>query len=239
MAKIYAIAAQKGGTGKTTTAAALATGLSKKGAKTLAIDLDPQATLSYFMGGDANAYGSYELMTGLPAGQIIQHCKQGDIIPANLRLSEIDAGDPNLLKAAIQPIKKKYDAIIIDNAPTLGALLINGLMAADEVIIPLKADATALQSLYQLEETIKAVQSVNKGLNVAGILINQYNKRTCLSRDIYDAIKEKYKVFDTIIRSGIAVQEAQVMRESLFDYAAKSNPAKDYMQFIEELTERS
>ena len=240
MSTIYTIAAQKGGTSKSTTAAALATGFRLQGLKTLAIDLDPQANLTYFMGGDANALGAYEFMTGTPAGQIIQHCKQGDIIPANLRLAELEAGKPTLLQAAIKPIKNKYDVIIIDNAPTLGALLINGLMAATDIIIPLKADATALQSLYQLADTIKAVQSKNEALKVAGIVVTQYSKRTCLARDLLEAIQEKsaelgYRVFNTQIRTGVAVQEAQLMRASLFEYAPASNPATDYNNLIEEL----
>lgn len=244
MGTIYTIAAQKGGTGKSTTAAALATGLTAEGLKVLAIDLDPQATLTYFMGGDANAMGAYDFMQGTPASKIIQHCKQGDIIPANLRLGEIEAGKPTLLQAAIKPIKNKYDAIIIDNAPTLGALLINGLIAADRVIIPVKADATAIQSLYQLKDTIEATQSLNKSLKVAGVLVTQYSRRTCLARDLLEAIQDKaaelgYPVFNTQIRAGVAIQEAQLMRESLWSYAPASNPAKDYRALIAELKERS
>lgn len=240
MAKIISIAAQKGGTGKSTTAAALTAGLKLQGFKTLAVDLDPQATLSYFMGATAGDSSSYELMKGAPAAEVIQRTAQGDIIPASLRLAEIDAGEPYLLRDALKPISLEYDYIIIDNAPTLGALLVNGLMAAQEIIIPVRADATALQSIYQLTETIRAAQSRNSALNVAGILVTQYSRRTCLARDLLEVIKKKaaeqgLSVFNTQIRPGVAIQEAQLMQSSLFDYAPKSNPAIDYMQLIKEI----
>ena len=240
---IIAVANQKGGQGKSTTAQALATGC--KG-KILAIDADPQANLTFSMGGNSADVGLYELITGQTTpGQTVQHLKQGDLITASSSLALADTeftGDQrtDAIKAALKPLRGKYDHIIIDCPPTLNTLLINALTAADMVIIPLTADMYSLQGLIQLAATIKDRQKSNKGLKIGGVLFVKHSTRTILARDLTDVIKAKcaeldIPVYKTTIREGVAIREAQTQRQSIFDYAPRSNPAKDYKQLIKEI----
>ena len=240
---IIAVANQKGGVAKTATAQAIATGTAKTGRRSLAIDADPQSNLSYSMGGNSADMGLYELMTGAATpGQIIQHTAQGDLITASSSLALPFTGkDPGkLLAKALQPIKKKYDVITIDCPPALNILLANALIAADVVIIPLTADMYALQGLYQLKQSIQDAQKINLGLKIGGVVFTRHNTRTILARDLTDVITDKCReldipVYKTTIREGVAVREAQTQRQSIFDYAPRSNPAKDYKQLIKEI----
>ena len=246
--RIISVANQKGGTAKTSTAHALATGAAYKGKRSLAIDFDPQGNLSFTMGADASRAGAYELMKQqAKAAQIVQYTSQGDIIPASLNLAAADiefSGKPGrdfFLQAALEPLQDAYDVVVIDTPPTLGTLLVNALTASDEVIIPMNADILSLQGLYQLAETIDQVKSFcNKGLKVTGILLTRYSGRTVLARDIKETIEAKcaelgIPVLNTVIRDGVAVREAQTTQESLFAYAPNSNPAKDYLQLFDEI----
>ncbi len=244
---IFAIANQKGGQGKSTTAQAIATGAAKIGRKTLAVDLDPQGNLTFSMGGNAADVGAYDLITGSrKPSQVIQKTRQGDLIASSLALAGADStftGEArvNALAKALKPIRSKYDVIVIDCPPSLNTLLLNALTAADKVIIPLTADMYSLQGLYQLSQTIKeAQQKYNKGLQIGGVLFVKHNTRTVLARDLSEVIKEKcaemdIPVYSTTIREGVAIREAQTLRESIFEYAPKSNPAKDYTQLIKEM----
>ena len=243
---IIAVCNQKGGVGKTATAQAIATGAAKIGRRSLAIDLDPQSNLTFSMGGNSADAGIYELMTGAAApAQIIQKTKQGDILTASSGLALADhtfTGESRstYLAAALRPIKKKYDVITIDCPPALNILLVNALMAADTVIIPITADIYALQGLYQLKSSIEAAQKSNTGLVIGGAVFVKHNTRTVLARDLTDVITDKCRALDipvykTTIREGVAIREAQTQRESIFDYAPRSNAAKDYMQLIAEI----
>lgn len=244
---VIAIANQKGGQGKSTTAQALATGAAKKGRKTLAIDLDPQANLTFSMGGNPSDVGAYELITGQnKATQVIQRTSQGDIIASSLALAGADTtltGDARTiaLKQAIKPLENKYDAIIIDCPPTLNTLLINALAAADMVIIPLTADMYSLQGLYLLAQTIRETKDkYNPALEIGGILFVKHSNRTILARELAEVILDTCRsldipAFETTISEGVAIREAQTQRASIFDYAPKSRTAKEYMQLIEEI----
>ena len=243
--RIFSISSQKGGTAKTTTAAAMAAGAAMRGQKALVIDLDPQGSLTYIMGADGDAQGSYELLKEGKAA--VQACNGVDVIPASLNLAGIDVelsqkpGRDFILREALEPIKEKYSYIILDTAPQLGTLLINALTASTDVIIPVQADVFALQGIYQLLDTIAQVQRyTNKDLQIAGVLLTRYNTRTVISRDLTESIQEKCDSFNipllkTAIREGVAIKEAQLMRQSIYEYAADSNATKDYITLLEEL----
>lgn len=243
---IIAVCNQKGGVGKTATAQAIATGATKRGLNSLAIDLDAQGNLTFSMGGNSTDKGVYDLLTGKATpGQIIQHTQQGDIMASSAELSAADSTFKGTergtaLKDAIKPIKKKYDVITIDCPPALNTLLINALVAADLVIIPLTADMYAVQGLYNLKQTMDWAQRHNKGLKIGGVLFTRHNTRTILARELTDVIEEDCKelglpVYKTTIREGVAIREAQTYRMSIFDYAPRAKVTADYGQLLDEI----
>lgn len=241
---IIAICNQKGGVGKTATAQSLATA---PGRKTLAVDVDPQANLSFSMGGNFMGAGTYELITGrATAADLIQTTEQGDIITASGRLALVNdefKDDENAhihLREALQPIKDNYDYIVIDCPPALNKLLINALCAADKVIIPVTADAYSEQGLYALAPNLRGAQQLNPNLQIGGVLFTKYTTRTIQDRDEAEAIRESCRVldlpiYDTTIRGATAMRVSQTRRKSIFDYAPRSYPAQDYLQLINEL----
>ena len=240
---IYTIATQKGGTGKTTTAAALAQAAAYKGKKALAVDLDPQGNLSFALAADASRPGSYDLLHGAEAADVIQHSPQGmDVIPASLNLqTETSApGSARRLQKALEPLKRKYSIIVIDTPATAGELQYNALQAADRLIIPLIVDAYNLQSLYQITETAAQIKDSNPKLKIAGVLLTQYDGRTNVTRQLRDLLEDKLQAlripFLGAVRKAIAVNEATALQESLFEYAPKSKPALDYIQIFEAIT---
>lgn len=249
MSQIIALATQKGGEGKTTTSAALLSGLTLKGFKTLAIDLDAQCNLTNITGGSSSNKTTLELLTReCTVKESIQHTTSGDLIAANHALASIDAilqnelGKVHRLKKAIKPISTLYDYIIIDCPPTLSTLTANALTAASMVVIPAQADISSLQGIAQLWKTIQeAREYTNSNLYVAGILLTRYNNRTTLNREIEKQLKEDIvpkmnsKLYKTTIREAIAIKEAKYMQQSIFTYAPKSKVAADYTAFIEEL----
>jgi chromosome partitioning protein len=244
--KIISIANQKGGVGKSTTAQALWQGVQVKGFKSLIIDLDPQGNTT-FTAKATDQNNAHDLLTGkATTNAAIQKTECGDIISSGNGLSGLEleltgVGKEFKLKEALDPLRSEYDYIVIDSPPGLGLLTVNSLTASDYVVIPALADAYSLQGMGQLYETIKAVQKYcNPNLTIKGVLLTRHNSRSVLSRDMTDMIEAtaermKATVFKTIIREGIAVKEAQAIQQSLFAYAPKSNPSKDYMDFIDEL----
>ena len=245
--KCIAVINQKGGVGKSTTAATVAAGLSLKGYKTLSIDLDAQANLTYTAGAKTTGATALGVLTGeAKAENAIQHTDSGDIIAANKALAGADAfiadtGKEYRLKEALESVKTTYDYIIIDTPPALGILTINALTACDSVIIPAQADIYSLQGIEQLAETMKPVKKYcNPSLKIEGILLTRYSPRSVLSREVAElaeqlAARLGTKVFKATIRENISIKEAQISQLSIFDYAPNSNAAKDYNTFIEEL----
>lgn len=247
MSTVYAIINQKGGVGKSTTAEALAGGLTARGARVLSVDLDAQANLSYTAGAKTDGPTALGVLTGeVEARAAIQHTAGGDVIAASRTLAGADGfitdtGKEYRLKEALEDIRGAYDFILIDTPPALGILTINALTACDSVIIPAQADIYSLQGIEQLAQTIKPVKKYcNPNLAVAGILLTRYNPRSVLSREVADlagqlAEKLGTRLFRAAIREAIAVKEAQISQQSLFRYAPKSKVAEDYARFIAEL----
>lgn len=238
--KIITAATVKGGTGKTTSAAAIAQAAAADGQRVLCIDLDPQATLTAIIGADPNSPGSYHLLHGSAPAQLIQTTGQGlDAISAapDLATEKTTPASGKRLQKAIAPLKRKYDLIMIDTAPTVGELLFNALYASTGLLIPLETDPGALQGLYQITDIAQHIQQTNPELRILGTIITRYDPRTKINRYLRDTIAtEGAKLGAPLlmeIRSGIAIREAQALRLSLYDYAPKSKPAEDYRQLYD------
>ena len=243
MGRIITAAATKGGTGKTTTCAALAQAATKDGQRVLAIDLDPQANLTWALSADQNRAGAYELITGeVPAPDTIQQTAQGiDTISGspNLATLRTQPGSAARLREALQPIKRKYDLIVIDTPPTMGELQYNALAAANGLIIPLEADTFSLQGLYQITDVAQQFQKSNTALEILGVVLTRCDQRSNLTRYFCDVMKEKGKEVGAPllakIRNGIAIKEAAAFQVSIYDHAPKSKPAMDYLDLYNQI----
>lgn len=247
--QVIAVTNQKGGVGKSTTALSLAFGLYNRGYKVLMLDTDPQSNTSFTMGIDLlNALTLYDVLKGEKIVQeVIFPVKMGlDIIPGNLSLALADIeitrpGREFVLKEMLESIKENYDYCVIDTPPSLGILTMNALTACESVVIPVQADVYSLQGTSQLSQTIQTVKRYcNPGLSIAGILITRYNGRAVLSKDITVMLEDiaqtlNTKVFETKIRECISIKEAQAQQTDIFEYAPKSNAAKDYNKLIDEI----
>ena len=247
MGRIYAVINQKGGVGKSTTAATLAAGLSLKGYKTLSIDLDAQGNLSYTAGAKTDGATALGVLTGeVPIKDAIQKTESGDIIASSKALAGADAfisdtGKEYRLKEALEAVQADYDYIVLDTPPALGILTINALTACNSVIIPAQADIYSLQGIEQLADTMKPVKKYcNPALTIEGILLTRYSPRSVLSKEVAElagqlAAKLGTKLFKATIREAIAVKEAQISQQTLYSYAPKAKVTADYTSFINEL----
>lgn len=243
--KVITVAIQKGGTGKTTTAAALAQAGIYSGRRVLAVDLDPQGNLSFALGATGTAASAYNVLAERePAALNIAETEQGiDVIPASRALATVktSTGSARRLHSALEPIKEEYDLAIIDTPPTAGELQYNALMAADGLIIPLQADAYNLQSLYQIADTARQIQQTNSRLQVLGIVFTQYDGRSIIARQMRDAITAAAEGMNIptlgAIRGAVAVKEAAALQRSLYSYAPKSKPAQDYLDIYKQVTQ--
>lgn len=243
--RIITAAIIKGGTGKTTTCAVLAQAAAADKKKVLAVDLDPQASFTTAINGDPNRPGSYSLFTAADPAGILQQTSQGIYcIAGGSDLSAIHTkpGSGMRLREALEPIKEKFDFIFIDTPPTMGELQNNALQAATDLIIPLEADPDSLQGLYQIADIAKHIQTKNQELTIAGIVLTRYDGRANLNKYYRQAITQRAQELDipflAAIRHGIAVKEARAMRESLFEYAPRSNPAQDYLALYKKLKKK-
>ena len=237
------LANQKGGTAKSTSAAALAQAAAHRGRRVLVIDTDPQANASFFLAADVNRPGAFEVLNGLPAAEAIQATAGGlDVIPASWNLQTISSsrGSARRLKAALEPIAGGYDLIIIDTPPTAGELQYNALMAADSLIIPLQADIVGLQGLYQMADTARQIQQSNPDLTITGYILTRSGGRSTLARQMAETIQARAQEmgipFLAAIREAVAIREAQTLQRSLYEYAPRSKPAADYMELFTLLT---
>lgn len=241
--RITAIATQKGGTGKTTTAQALVDGLTLAGYKPLAIDADPQGNLTQALGA-APGSGLYDALKKGRILKYIQSTDQGDILAATPELIQAQIqtgkrGQEYALRDALEALDGRYDHVIIDCPPGLGVLTLNALTAAQDVVIPMEAAIFSLQGLAQLYSTLQLIQQKsNPDLKIAGILLNKFNTRSVVARDMRAAIEETAakigtQVYKATIRQAVAIQEAQTLQENiLLNYRAKV--AADLADFIKE-----
>lgn len=244
--RIIAIANQKGGIGKSTTTAALAEGLAEKGCRPLVVDLDPQGSVSYIMGGSAAPPTVYNVLRReVSAREAIRPTPAGFLLPGNTSLSSADIeftsiGKEYLLKEALAPLSDAFDYVILDTPPALGILTVNAFAAADGVVVPTGADILSIQGITQLNQTINLVKTYcNPRVNMKGILLTRHNSRTVLGRDFRDTIADIAEslhtfVYATAIRDSVAVKEAQAQRVGLFQYAPASTTTADYRAFIDE-----
>ena len=244
--KVITIANQKGGVGKTTTAATLVAGLTERGYKVLAIDTDSQVNLTTSMGATAQQTVLGVLTGELRAENAITHTATGDVIPGSNRLANADmlldeTGKEYKLREAIEPLHRQYDFCVIDTPPSLNILTINALTACDYVVVPAQADLYSLQGISELAKTIDAVRKyTNPKINVSGILLTMYNGRTRIAKEVTEILEQlatrlDTKVFSTKIRSSVKATEIQFKQGGLFKYAPRATVTEDYRAWITEL----
>jgi chromosome partitioning protein len=248
-----AIANQKGGVGKTTTAINLAAGLASKGMRTLLLDLDPQANSSMsFLDIRTLKTSIYDALTqdGVHLPDIIvpaEKIPNLSVAPSTIALAKIEAkliGELDShyrLKDELIRVQDAYDYVVIDTPPTLGIITVNALVAATHVLIPIQASYFALEGTDDLLETIDKIKiRANPQLQILGALITMYDKRTLLAKDILEQIQTVFgvKVFNTIITKSVRLEESPAYRESIFTFAPRSTGAYEYYRLSEEVLSR-
>jgi chromosome partitioning protein len=256
MAKIIAIAMQKGGVGKTTTALNLGAELATRGQRVLLIDLDPQANLTQGIGlnleDEEQGYTIYEVLLQPEQGFKFAIARPEsialDVLPSTLALAGAEyelsgkvARESKLKKALItDKVHDHYDWVFIDCPPSLGLFTFNGLTAADSVLVPLQAHVFAYRALTQLEATIQLVRDINPTLTVSGVVCTMTDRRTNLSSSVEEMTRARYedKVFSTVIPINTKAAEAPASKSPLQLYAPKSAAALAYKALVDEMEVR-
>lgn len=253
LAKVIAVANQKGGVGKTTTAVNLSACMAAKGRKVLLVDVDPQGNASSGVGVDKNTVQKSiynvliedldikETITATPVENL-------DISPSSIRLAgaEIELvsamSRESRLKSAIQSIRNEYDFIIMDCPPSLGLLTINSLTAADTILVPIQCEYYALEGLGQLMNTVRLIQKhLNPSLDVEGVVLTMFDSRTNLSIQVVDDVKKHFrnKVYRTVIPRNVRLSEAPSYGLPIILYDEKSKGAECYMELADEVIQCS
>jgi len=246
-----ALTNQKGGVGKTTSAANLGACLALLGRKVLMVDIDPQANLSIHFGLDiyTDAKSAYDVLIGeARAEEIVQHTQVAnlDLIPSNIDLAgaEIElvgvVGRETILKEALAPVMAGYDYVLVDCPPSLGLLTLNALTTVREVFIPLQTEFFALQGMTKLMETIRVIRRrLNPELQVTGIIACMYDGRTKLAQEVCANIEEYFpgKMFAAVIRKNVKLAESPSHGKPISGYDRNSRGCKDYMALAREVIE--
>ncbi len=259
MGLVISVVNQKGGVGKTTTSVNLGAAIAAKGRKVLLVDMDAQSNLSTHLGlgakedpenpGEAPTvppFTIYDVLKGSKTVKdvIIHRSDNLDVVPSSLFLSAADlelggvVGRELILKRALLPVRDQYDVVVIDCPPALGLLSLNALAAVERVIIPVQSEYLALHGVRQLLDTIDQVRGIyNPTLIVGGVLICLHDSRKRLARAVADTIRTYFGdlVFNTIIRTNVALAEAPANGQSIFEYAPKSTGAEDYASLADEV----
>ncbi|MBQ4447215.1 MAG: ParA family protein [Clostridia bacterium] len=252
MTKIIAVANQKGGVGKTTTAVNLAACTAHQGKKVLLVDIDPQGNATSGAGVD-KAEGEFSIydviINEVEAEKAIRHTRIEtlDVLPSRIELAGAEVelvpmmARERKLRAALKPIKSRYDYIMIDCPPSLGLLTLNALTAADTLLVPIQCEYYALEGLAQLMNTVKLVrQHLNDELDVEGVVMTMYDARTNLSPMVVGEVKKffKNKVYETVIPRSVRLGEAPSFGLPISLYDPKSTGAKAYENLAKELLAR-
>ena len=249
MGRIIAIANQKGGVGKTTTAINLAACLAEKGKRVLAIDMDSQGNMTSGLGVDRDSveYSIYDTLIGecnIGQSMIVDVFENLSLVPSNQNLSGvevdfIDKENPqNILKGIVRNIRKKFDFIIIDCPPALGMLTINSLTAADTVIVPIQCEFYALEGLSQLIYTINMIKKkLNKNLEIEGVVFTMYDSRNNLSQEVVDSVRESLDeiIYDTVVPRNVRLAEAPSFGLPINKYDSRSSGAAAYRSLADEV----
>ncbi len=251
LGRIIAIANQKGGVGKTTTAINLGGALAAMGQRVLCIDLDPQGNLTVGLGIDLNSvdHGMAQVMVDpdVPLASVIRQTKTKDldVAPTTIELSTAEVElmtaigrEMALRDKLVADVIERYSHIVIDCPPTLGLLTLNALVAADGVIIPVQTQYYALKGVAALLKIIKTVQTrLNPNLTVLGLLPTFYDSRTILGRDMLDSLRDlgDHQIFRTVIRQSVKIGEAPTAGVPITVYDARSDAAKSFMDLAKEV----
>ncbi|MCL4535922.1 MAG: AAA family ATPase [Bacteroidetes bacterium] len=250
MGIVYALANQKGGVGKTTTAISLGTALAELGRRVLLVDTDPQANATSAMGLERGGLSLYDALAGeVAADRVTTHTSWPglDMIPSSVALAGAEVElvavhrRETVLRRCLEPVRSLYDTILVDCPPSLGLLTLNSLTAADAVIVPVQCEYLALEGLERLMETIRLVQTeLNPSLQVIGLLLTMFDARTNLCQQVVDEVDRYYGdlVFQTIVSRSVRLAEAPSYGQSILQYDPASRGAQSYRAVAREVLAR-